>query len=86
MKPVMIFTASWCGPCKMYKPMVQTLAKEGEYDFTFLDVEQVPDLAAFYGIRNVPSTVVHDSPESFRVKPGAMTRPNLINFIEGFNQ
>jgi thiol-disulfide isomerase/thioredoxin len=41
--PVMIanFTASWCGPCKMISPQIETLAKENpDVFFCKIDVDE----------------------------------------------
>lgn len=58
MKKAIRFTAAWCGPCKMYAPMFENVAKENtEWEFETIDVDKEPDLAAKYGIRGIPTTV-----------------------------
>ena len=53
----MDFWAEWCGPCKMISPIISQLAEE--YDGRLVvgkcNVEESEELAAEYGIRNIPT-------------------------------
>ena len=57
-RPAIIdFYATWCGPCKMMAPMVESLAGKyaGKIDFYKVDIDQEPELAADFGIRSIPT-------------------------------
>ena len=67
MKQILYFSGAWCGPCKMFKPKMEALKSEG-LPIQFIDVDQQPDMAQQYGIRNVPTTVfVNNGTETNRV-------------------
>ncbi len=58
--PVMIdFGATWCGPCKALAPRVEEIAAEyeGKAIVGTADVDECPDLAAQFRIRNVPTVL-----------------------------
>lgn len=58
--PVMIdFGATWCGPCKALAPRVEEIAAEyeGKALVGTADVDECPDLAAQFRIRNVPTVL-----------------------------
>ena len=54
---VVDFWATWCGPCRMIAPIVSELAEkyDGKIVVGKCDVEENDDLAAAFGIRNIPT-------------------------------
>jgi len=59
MKTMKYFSATWCGPCKAFKPIMNEIANEG-YSVEFIDVDQSQELAAKYGVRSVPTTIIEE--------------------------
>lgn len=59
---VIRFTASWCGPCRMYKPVFDEVQKEmADSGITFQTVDIDEDKsrrAEQYAVRSVPTTVL----------------------------
>ena len=59
--PVIVdFYATWCGPCKMLKPNLETIAREykGKVKVVKIDAEQCPDLAQRFSITQYPSLLI----------------------------
>ena len=53
------FYADWCGPCKMLAPVVEELSKEiPEVTFVKVNVDDLPELAARYGIMSIPQVYI----------------------------
>jgi len=57
------FYASWCPPCKLIAPLVETTSTRlvGKVKFLKVNVDNVPDLAAVYRIRSMPTVLLFDA-------------------------
>ncbi|UGV40480.1 thioredoxin fold domain-containing protein [Methanococcoides orientis] len=57
---VLDFTATWCGPCQMQKPILEELEGEmgDKVEFKMVDVDQNNALAGKYGISAVPTLII----------------------------
>lgn len=59
-KPLVIdFWATWCGPCRKIAPDVEALAEQyaDQVIIAKCDVEEADEVAAEFGIRNIPTLV-----------------------------
>lgn len=59
--PVLVdLWAVWCGPCRMYGPIVEKVAKdyEGKLKVVRVDVDKNPRLSRDYQIRAIPTTLL----------------------------
>ena len=55
--PVVVdFWAPWCGPCKVFKPILEKLASEarGHWVLVTVNTEKFPELAQQFGVRGIP--------------------------------
>ena len=59
MKTMKYFSATWCGPCKVFKPVMNEIAGEG-HSVQFIDIDQQQDLAAKHNVRSVPTTIIEE--------------------------
>tara|TARA_R100001594_G_C3875719_1_gene224609 strand:+ start:275 stop:535 length:261 start_codon:yes stop_codon:yes gene_type:complete len=85
MKVAKYFSATWCGPCKAFKPIMEELKEEG-YDITFLDVDENSGLAKQYNIRSVPTTIIEERvvPSHVNITDtiiGARTKEEIIQLL-----
>ena len=56
---VIDFWATWCGPCRILSPVVDELAAEYEGRATIAkcNVDDCEEIAAQFGVRNIPTLV-----------------------------
>ena len=76
---VMDFTATWCGPCRMQKPILEELEAdyEGKVDFKMIDVDQNNDLAGKYSIHAVPTLIIEKNGEEVKRFTG-VTKKDIL--------
>ena len=57
---VVDFNATWCGPCRMLAPVLETVSEElgDRVSFYSVDVDECPELAAEYRVQSVPCLVL----------------------------
>ena len=60
MKTIKYFSATWCGPCHTFKPVMNEIASEG-YSVQFIDIDQSSALAESYNVRSVPTVVIEEN-------------------------
>ena len=78
------FWAPWCGPCKMVGPIIDELATEyeGKVIIGKCDVDENGDVAAEYGIRNIPTVLFFKNGELVDKQVGSAPKSAYVAKIE----
>ena len=76
------FFATWCGPCKMLAPVLEEVANENPaLTILKIDVDEVGELAAQFGIQAIPTLILFKNGERVAVKMGYQNKNQLLAFI-----
>ncbi len=86
-KPVLVdFTAAWCGPCKMMKPVLQELHEKMGSNIRIIkvDIDQSPQASAFYNVNSVPTLILFQKGNILWRQSGVLPAPSLQKIINQF--
>lgn len=59
-KTLILFSADWCGPCKVLKPTLEKVEESlsESYNFIKVDISDVEETTKKFNIRNIPTCVL----------------------------
>lgn len=82
--PVLVdFWATWCGPCQMMGPVVESLSKElsGKVKVCKINVDENGDLASEYDVMSIPNFKLFKNGSMADERVGAVGRDGLLDMV-----
>lgn len=81
MTEILYFTAAWCGPCKIMRPIISELQAEG-HKITKIDVDRDRVTTNLYRVAAMPTFVVLRNGSEQRRFVGARSKAQLLSELE----
>ncbi len=86
-KPVIVdFFATWCGPCKMFAPVLEQVAQDTTAKIYKVDIDESEDLARSYGIMVVPTMIIFKDGKQVEKFSGYMQKDAILAKINSCNE
>ena len=82
---ILQFSASWCGPCKVLKPIMEKLSDEfkDSANFYYADIdENAINSASAAGVRGVPTVVIYKKGQEVARKVGGLPEQQMRDFLK----
>ena len=80
------FFATWCGPCQMFSPVVEQVAKKYENKLTVIkiDIDENSDIAEKYSIQSVPTSILFKNSEIVERVSGMLSLGQCSDLIDKY--
>ena len=80
---VIDFYAEWCGPCKAYSPIVESVAEENEdIKVVKIDIDSAQDIAMNYRVMSIPTTVIIKNGQEVDRAVGMISKSELLEMVK----
>ena len=79
MKQLWYFSAPWCGPCKMFGPVMDRVASQG-VNVKKINVDYEPDVITKFGVKSVPTVILVENEQEVNRFVGVKSEQDVINF------
>ena len=81
------FSAEWCGPCKMMKPILAELKTKVGASATILkiDVDKNPKVSSEFQIKGVPTLILFKNGKVLWRQSGVLSANDLYKIIQTHN-
>ncbi|MCZ2222494.1 MAG: thioredoxin family protein [Chitinophagales bacterium] len=79
-KCLVMFSADWCGPCKMMYSVIEELSKE--YTVYKVDADEEADLAKTLGIKNLPTFLFYKNGVEYARKVGVLKKEFFVSELK----
>jgi thioredoxin 1 len=87
-RPVLVdLWAPWCGPCKVVKPHLETLAREyaGRVDLWEINADESPELLRALKVYGIPTLIAYEQGKEIVRHVGAKPRNQLMSLFEALS-
>lgn len=84
-KTVLIdFWASWCGPCKMMSPVIDSIAEEmgEEIKVCKINIDEEQNLAVKYNVMSIPTFIVLKNGKEIGRSVGVQDKSEITNMLK----
>lgn len=77
------FTAEWCGPCKMMKPVIDSILEgRDDIEYVSIDIDTNQETAIDYGVMSIPAFIlVDDDYNIVSYVRGAMPKDKFLDAL-----
>ena len=77
------FYANWCGPCKMIRPVLESIATDrSDKKIVSIDVDEAENLAREYGVMSIPCLILFQDGKEIKRSVGLKSKSEVEGMFE----
>ena len=80
-KVLVDFNATWCGPCRMLKPILEEFSETTSVKVCSIDTDQNENLARNYNIYSIPCIILFENGSEVKRNVGLLSLDELKEFV-----
>ncbi len=83
--PVVVdFWAAWCGPCRIFTPVIEEISKEfdSKAKFAKLNTDDNQEIAAKYNVMSIPTVLLFKSGSVVATSVGALPKESIKTWLK----
>ena len=80
-KVLVDFNATWCGPCRMLKPILEEYSETATIKVCSVDVDNNENLARTYNIYSIPCLILFENGKEIKRNVGLLSLEDLKEFV-----
>ena len=73
--------ANWCGPCRMLRPILDSVAEELNKKIVSINIDDNSSLAEKYNILSIPCLVLFENGKETKRSVGLISKDEVIDLI-----
>ena len=82
-KSIVLFSAEWCGPCKIMLPRINNALKNyPDINPIKVDIDSSPKLVEIYNLKKIPTIMLFISGVEKKRREGLMSESDILRMIQ----
>lgn len=80
-KVLVDFNASWCGPCRMLKPIIEEVSNNDNIKVVSINIDDEEELSEKYEVLSIPCLVLFDKGKEINRSVGLIPKEEIESMI-----
>lgn len=80
-KVLVDFYANWCGPCRMLRPILESVCEEENKKIVSINIDNNSELADKYNVSSIPCLILFEKGREVKRSVGLISHDEVVDLI-----